>query len=217
VNSDGSVAEAILLPETDLSGMDLWFIIGEGTETYKFPLANTTEIKTFEKSTRYVYNVTLFSEKIAAVAESNITDWINGPSVEAQVDRTSNPPPFSFKGSKENPYTVAEARSNHGKTEVWVMGFIVGSFNRSISGFIPGTEGAIESNIALADTPGETDTGKMIPVQLPSSGAIRNELSIPKNPDLINKIAIIKGNLENYFSVTGLKELKDYVLIFPEE
>jgi hypothetical protein len=217
MSRDGSVAEAILLPETNLSGMDLWFIIGEGAEAYKFSLANTIEINTFEKSTRYVYNVTLFSEKITAIAESTITNWIEGPSVNANADRSTNPPSFSSKGSKENPYTVAEAQTNQEKTDVWVKGFIVGSFKNTINGFVPGAAAdASATNIALADAPGETNTGKMIPVQLPS-GAIRNALNIPDNSDLINKTVIIKGNLGNYFSAPGLRDPKEYVLISPEE
>jgi hypothetical protein len=212
MSSDGLVAEAILLPEADLTGMDLWFIIGEGAEAYKFSLTDAVEIDAFEKSTKYVYNVTLFSEKVTAVTESTITNWIEGPSADVNADRTTTPPSFSFKGTKDNPYTVAEAQTNQNNTEVWVKGFIVGSFKSSIGGFIPGaTADTPASNIALADAPGETDTGRMIPVELPT-GTIRNALNIPGNPSLVNKAVIIKGDLENYFSVPGMKKPKEYVI-----
>lgn len=215
-HNDGSVAEAILLPETDLSGMDLWFILDEEeTEVYKFPLAAALEINAFESSTKYTYNVILFNEKIVAVTESNITAWIEGPSADVRADRTTEIPPI-IKGSKKDPYNVMEAKENQGKTGVWVEGFIVGSFYRSINNFIPGVEGAEASNIAMANTPGETDTDKIIPVQLPSSGAIRNALNLADNPDNFNKKVRIKGNLNTYFSVAGLRDLKEYQFVDPE-
>ena len=64
VDNNGSAAEAILLPETDLSDMELWFIVNEEeSEIYKLSLADVFEINAFEKSTLYTYNVTSLPKK----------------------------------------------------------------------------------------------------------------------------------------------------------
>lgn len=217
INSNGSVAEAILLPETDLSGMNLWFILDEEeTEVYKFPLADALEINAFESSTKYTYNVTLFTERIVAVTESNITAWIEGPSANVRADRTTETPPI-IKGSKKKPFTVAEAQTNQGKTDVWVEGFIVGSFSGSINNFFPGNTGLSTTNIAIADTQNETDIHKMIPVNISeASTSINNALNIPDNPENINKKVKIKGSLGNYFTVPGLRRPKEYEFVDPE-
>lgn len=209
INATESIAEAILLPSNNLSGMNLWFIIGDEFEVYKFPLADALNIGSFEKSTKYTYNVTLFTNETVAITDGNITDWGPGPSENITAGRTEENPPL-IKGSKRAPYTVAEAQNNQEKTGVWVEGFIVGSFDRSINKFVSGVQGAASSNIALADTPDETNTNNMIPVQLPTSGAIKAALNIPDNPGNISRKVILKGNLLSYFSVPGLRELKGY-------
>lgn len=217
MDNDGSVAEAIILPETDLSGMELWFIIDEEeTETYKFPLGNTLEIDAFEKSTKYTYNVTLFSEKrTVAVTESNINAWTEGPSADVRADRTGEAPPF-IKGSKKTPFTIAEAQVNPGRTNVWVEGFIVGSSSGStMNNFTPEVgEGASNSNIVLADISGEVDITKMMPVEL-GSGNIRNALNLKENPANLNKKVKIRGNLDTYYRVSGLKSIKQYEFTAP--
>lgn len=217
VDTDGSTAEAILLPAEDISGMDLWFIIGEDTEVYKFPLADALEIDAFEKSTKYTYNVTLFTDETVAITDGNITGWTDGPSENVKAERTEEDPPL-IKGSKKSPYTVAEAQVNQGKTDVWVEGFIVGSFkSNSMGSFTTDVSEASDSNMALADHQNETDISNIIPIQLPGSGTIRGALNLKDNPDNFNKKVMIKGNLENYFSVSGLKNPKEYQFIDLEE
>ncbi|RNC65869.1 fimbrillin family protein [Proteiniphilum sp. X52] len=216
IHSNGSVAEAILLPEPDLSGMNLWFVLDEEeTEVYKFPLADVFEINAFESSTIYTYNVTLFTERIVAVTESNITAWIEGPSANVRTERTSETPPI-IKGSKKKPFTVAEAQTNQGKTGVWVEGFIAGSTSgNSMNHFTPDVSEASNSNIVLADAPDETDTDKMIPVEL-GSGNIRAAVNLRENPDNLNKKVKIRGDLETYYRVPGLRDIKDYQWVGPE-
>lgn len=216
VDTDGSTAEAILLPAEDISGMDLWFIIGEDTEVYKFPLADALEIDAFEKSTKYTYNVTLFTDETVAITDGNITGWTDGPSENVKAERTEEDPPL-IKGSKKSPYTVAEAQVNQGKTDVWVEGFIVGSFAGTINNFFPGNTGTSTTNIAIADTQDETNIDKMIPVNLSeAASAVRNALNIPDNPGNVNRKVKIRGNLENYFSAPGLRNPKEYQFIDPE-
>ena len=116
-------------------------------------------------------------------------------------------------GSKENPYTVAEAIALQGEKDVWVQGYIVGSIvnNR----YVFSAEGATNTNIIIANSADETNQINVVPVQLPA-GASRNELNLQGNPDMYKVEVIIKGNLEAYFSAAGLKNAKEYELVATE-
>ena len=210
MTADDWIAEAILLPTSNLSGIDFWFLLDE--ETFKYPLSSVPEIQSFEKSTRYTYNIYLDSDLIPVVTAGEISDWTEGPSVNATLPTTNDPPP-SIPGSKRSPYTVSEAQEHQDKAGVWVEGYIVGSFDGSINKFIPGTIGAKNTNLALADNQDETDTDKMIPVELPSSGTIREALNLVSKPENFNKKVKIKGNLIEYYGAPGLKNPKEYVWI----
>lgn len=215
VSTDGLSAEAILLPEADLSGKELWFIIGENeAEVYKYPLTGNIEIKSFEKSTKYLYDVNLFTDKTVMVTESNITGWIDGPSSYVQADLTTEKPPL-IKGSKKDPFTVMELHTNQDKLGVWVVGYIVGaSTGSSINNFTSDLSLTPKTNIVMADNKNETDITKMIAVELPS-GKLRDALNLNENPGNLNKKLSIKGNSESYYRTAGLKSPKEYEFIEP--
>ena len=119
----------------------------------------------------------------------------------------------SGDGSKENPYTVADAKSNQGSAGVWVKGYIVGTVDGiSIyenSKFNPPFSS--NSNLLIADSPYQTDFNECIPVQLPS-GAVRNALNLVSNSGNLGKEVKLFGNLRTYFGVAGLGETSDYEL-----
>jgi hypothetical protein len=50
-SADGSSAEAILMPSSDLSDKTLIFIVGE--DSYTIPLKTISNISSFDKSTKY--------------------------------------------------------------------------------------------------------------------------------------------------------------------
>lgn len=108
-------------------------------------------------------------------------------------------------GSKEEPYTVSQAIANNSGT-AWVKGYIVGTMNANNNYTMelaaPFTVG---SNIYLADSATETETSKMLPVQLVSGTEIRTALSLMDNPGLLGQEIMIQGSLEKYFSQPGLK------------
>ncbi len=212
MGSGGTSAEAILLPQADLSAVKLWFVIGDDLEVYNFSLSETLEINEFQSATKYTYNVILFTDETAITAEGTITPWVEGPSVAVTANRTEEKPPV-IKGSKKDPYTVAETQASQGDTEVWVEGYIVGyCTGNTINGFVPGSTGASDTNLALADSQNETDKERVIPVQLPS-GAIRNDLNLKDNPANFNKKVKIKGNIGSYYSTMGLQKAKEYEFI----
>lgn len=225
MSPDGTFAEAIVLPRTNLAGMELWFIVSE-TEVYKYPLGSALHITSFDKSTKYTYNVTMGTDSEPVITTGSISTWTEGPSENIVPDRTgetppdadppAEPDPDSGDGTQENPYTVADAIAHQGENEVWVVGYIVGAVDGTINNFFPGTSGDVTSNLTLADTKNETDTDKLIPVNLSEASAgIRNALNLPDNPENFNKQVKIKGNLEAYFTVPGLRKAKEYEFVDP--
>ncbi|WP_100401548.1 endonuclease [Bacillus sp. FJAT-42315] len=106
------------------------------------------------------------------------------------------------KVSAESFITVADAIENNTGTQT-VRGYIVG--------FVKGTTSVTrtpdefgDTNIAIADTAEETDTNKMIYVQLPS-GELRNNWNLKTNPQLLDTQVDITGALTAYYSHPGLK------------
>ena len=213
VNSDGTVAEAILLPGTDLSGSELWFVIGNNEQIYQLPLAGIMPADTLELSTLHQLNVTLFTdEEYARIESGSITPWITPPSVTVTANRTETLPPV-IKGSKSDPYTVLEAKEAQGETDVWVKGYIVGGFSgTSIGSFTTNLSEVKETNIAIADVQNETETANIMPIELPT-GSIRDALNLVSNPGNLNKQVLIKGDLTTYYSAPGLKNPKEFQII----
>lgn len=213
VASDGATAEAILLPTSSLNGMELWFLLDD--ETFKYPLSSVPEIQSFDKSTRYIYNVFLDSDRTPAVTVGTISNWIEGPSTNATVPTTNENPPI-IPGSKRSPYTVIQAQEYQGKAGVWVEGYIVGYFSSSsMNSFSTNLSGDVsQSNLALADNQGETDLARIIPVML-GTGSARNALNLRDNPDNFDKKVKIRGDLGTYFSAPGLRDINAYEFIEP--
>ena len=130
----------------------------------------------------------------------------------------NNPTEVVGDGSMENPYTANDLlllnNSNAGK--YWVKAYIVGQINgKSISGaefsapFSGSTndDGSVNNyntNILIANSADETNSGNCVPVQLPS-GALRTGLNLVQNPDLDGVEVLIYGSLEAYFGAAGVK------------
>ncbi|WP_279102446.1 DUF6359 domain-containing protein [Bacteroides acidifaciens] len=108
-------------------------------------------------------------------------------------------------GTEEYPYSVADviAFNSTKKGPYYVKAYIVGSANGSMDK-IQTSNFSGDTNIVIADQQNEADKSKLVPVQLPS-GAIRTEWGLKANPGKLGKQVLIQANLENYFSVPGLK------------
>ena len=78
------------------------------------------------------------------------------------------------------------------KSNVTVEGYIVG-FAKSETSYSVIADS--DTNIAIADTPGETDVTKMLYIQLPSS--YRANFGLYTNPSNLGKKVRITGSLEN--------------------
>lgn len=206
MSADGRTAEAILLPMQSLENKEL--VLSIASNTFAFPLDKSIHIASFEKSTQYTYTITLTKEALS-VSNAVISDWITGPSENIIIGKISTPDISS--GSIDNPFTIEGASANRGMTDVWVKGFIVGYYSgNSYKSFVDNATGVAKAtNIALAATPHETDSSKTFPVQLSSSTkattAVRESLNLQSHPENLGKEVLIRGDLEPYFSTTGLK------------
>ena len=108
------------------------------------------------------------------------------------------------EGTLAKPYTPADVQYFSGKVEgkAWVKGKISGFFNNNK--FFAGTEGAIDSNLALSA--GDIN----VPVALPSGSQVRTDLNLKDNATNLGKTVWLYGTIEKYFKVPGVKNVTDY-------
>ncbi len=140
------------------------------------------------------------------------------PALGKSGNSGNNPTEVVGNGSMENPYTANDVlllnNSNAGK--YWVKAYIVGQINgKSISGAEfsapfsgssndDGSVNNYNTNILIANSADETNSGNCVPVQLPN-GALRTGLNLVQNPDLDGVEVLIYGSLEAYFGAAGVK------------
>ena len=110
---------------------------------------------------------------------------------------------FAGTGSENDPYTVQEAIENNSGTKN-IEGYIVGSAKNGSGGFVLNDKD-VNSNIVIADSKDESDTSKMLVVQLPTKGNLRPSYNLVDNPGLLGTKVKITGSLERYFGKPGLK------------
>lgn len=112
------------------------------------------------------------------------------------------PAPLEIKGegTMTSPYNVGALREG-GKTGtgVWVTGYIVGYINGKsyATDAVFSAEGAVATNILIADNPDETATENCIPLKI--QGDIRSALNLKDHPDNLGKQVSVLGNIGSYF------------------
>ena len=121
-------------------------------------------------------------------------------------------------GTFENPYTANDVLllNNSNAGNYWVKAYIVGQINgKSISGAEfdapfsgssndDGSVNNYNTNILIANSADEANSGNCVPVQLPS-GVLRTNLNLVQNPDMDGVEVLIYGSLEAYFGAAGIK------------
>ena len=134
---------------------------------------------------------------------------------EGSDDATPNTNPINTEGhgTEANPYTVLDviALNNPGDS-AWVKGYVVGDINNNYEVELAAPFSA-KTNIYLADSKNETDTTKMIPVQLVSGSDVRNVLNLVDYPDNLGQNVAVYGSLEKYWGVCGVKRVSGYTFI----
>ncbi|MBD3107741.1 endonuclease [Bacillus sp. AGMB 02131] len=104
----------------------------------------------------------------------------------------------------ETVISVADAIANNSGTatvEGYIVAYTLGTKNytRDPARFNGDT------NIAIADSPSETDPSKIMPVQITNTGNWRTTFGLQSNPSNIGKKVRVTGTLEAYFTVPGLR------------
>lgn len=94
--------------------------------------------------------------------------------------------------------------------DVWVEGYVVGFIDgRSMKKSVFGAEDAVKTNIIIASTPDEKDITRCVPVQL-SYANVRADLNLADNPQLYKEYVCIRGNVDWYMNVLGVKQAHHY-------
>ncbi|MDE6085377.1 MAG: hypothetical protein K2G40_03115, partial [Muribaculaceae bacterium] len=135
----------------------------------------------------------------------------------AGVEISDQDPP-AIGESSENPLDVTQlqARYVNGESHTyWVTGYIVGwvegqKYTDGCHFDVTG-DNVAQTNILIAPDPQEKDPARCVPVQLPS-GALRDALNLRFNPQLYGRRIILKGNLETYYLVAGIKNPTEYLI-----
>ncbi|MDN5745448.1 MAG: DUF6359 domain-containing protein, partial [Nocardioidaceae bacterium] len=98
------------------------------------------------------------------------------------------------------PLSVTDALSRQDGSTQTVRGYVVGQPTATDTVI---TEGfATDYAIGIAATAGETDTDKILFVQMPS--ALRSQWGLASNPDLVGEQVDVTGDLGSYFSHAGM-------------
>ena len=127
------------------------------------------------------------------------------------------------EGSLEKPFTVRDIlegeKAQQGR-QCWVVGYVVGFTRYSMSNADFTTEGAVQSNVLLADKFEEEDPGLCVPIEL-NTDKLHKKVSLAYNPDSLGRRIMIEGLVMDYFKVTGLRQVKEFhwlgAMLFPGE
>lgn len=163
--------------------------------------------------------------ELSAAESMPVARIVSGGSIGISIDTTRNWTSGRFAydggatdpsgditpgGNPGNPFSVAQAKKNTGKEDVWVCGYIVGG-DLSSKGWSRTAPFQSRTNLAIADSPACTERDLCMSVMLPK-GDIRDALNLVDN-DLLWHRVMIKGSIvEAYYGLPGLQSLKDFRL-----
>lgn len=119
-------------------------------------------------------------------------------------------------GTQENPYKVSDIQRLYSPDSiiknVWVQGYIVGYLaSTSYKSARFSALEASETNLLLADNYDVQDMARCLPVALPAKGNVRQELNLKDHPANHKRIVKLKGDIETYYTVAGMKGTSAYV------
>lgn len=206
VASDNKAAEAIILPLNSLNGTAVTFTTSDGS-TGKVDLGtslttNSTQIKSFEKGKKYTIPVTLATkgttpgELAVTFGNATINPWNNvvGDDITVDFGKGDTPTDQDGDGSKEKPYSVAQAltkTADAGK-QAWVQGVIIGELNND--GTLALGKGVGDFNVVLAPTADETDLAKCFVVKIAQE--IRPQVGLKTVPSNLGRTVKLQGTFK---------------------
>ena len=111
--------------------------------------------------------------------------------------------PYTSRASAAGEYlSVAEALATSTGTTVTVKGYIVG-YTKGTNSFTFTAPFGGDTNLAIADSPTETDPAKIMPVELTKD--FRTTFGLLTNPANVGKEIVITATTAAYFAMPGLK------------
>lgn len=105
---------------------------------------------------------------------------------------------------REHAMDVTTARGKTGMKEVWVYGYIIGN----MSPFLAMTS---ETNLAIAGKTSVSSKSASLSVEL-KKGALRDALNLVAHPENLGKKVFLKGDIETYFAIPGVKNVTECYL-----
>ena len=97
--------------------------------------------------------------------------------------------------------------------DMWVEGYIVGYVKSRSMDTTVFDAGSVSSNIVIAESKGENNFEKCVPVQLSNSSKSNQEtraaLNLKDNPNVLGKKVKIRGDIGKYMGVVGVKNAKE--------
>ena len=226
VDNTAKTAEAILLPDTNLTNKE--FLITIGDISYSYSLNKSVDIKSFDPATKCEYSITIEpnSGRVLSNVTATITDWITvtediiadevpiadagggntepGGEVTPPVPEESDDPvlPVDGDGTEKSPYTIAQAIKLKPLSKVWVKGYIVGSYTGSFNTFTDEISSSTRAvNLALANLSNDEDQDTYLPVDLTNcADGVQNKLNLQNNPNNLGRQISIKCNIEEWLN-----------------
>ena len=225
--NETAVVTAIVVPNQNLEDVTITFSLAGKDYSW------TPTTQELESTYKYAYTLKLTTDESGPIVVpvkvgATINDW-NDPNIgdtpivlDPEKEGEDPVAPGEGDGSKENPYTVAQAFANQGAPKntdyVWVRGYIVGYKNNSGYDVEFSVDDASGTNIVIADSKDETDGAKALGVQLASNSDARKDLNLLDNSGMYKAEVLLYGTLEKYFSDDeGLKNVSEYELVTPGE
>lgn len=128
------------------------------------------------------------------------------------VDPSGDPIPMG-SGTQESPWNPTQVLAEQASgTTTWVKGYIVGFIpDKYLDGAVFEVPATSQTNILIAVNPSVKDYSQCVPVQLPA-GDVRTNLNLQDNPGLLGTPVSLKGSIEKYFGVMGLKSVSEYAI-----
>lgn len=204
INNLGTTVEGLIIPTTDLTGISLELIVD--TVMYRFNLDEATNVTAFNKSTKYSYNVKLYS-KVGVILGASIEDWATGETEDVEINgefvspdtiiEPEDPPvPPLTKGTQSDPYTVDEALviTDSIISNVWLTGYYVGDYkDKGCTELTFDGKDAIKGKLGISSMQNEIDSLKIFPASITDYSIIDSiSISVNKNQEIL-----INGNICN--------------------
>lgn len=130
----------------------------------------------------------------------------NGESTDDEVGNESGLGINSDEDSFSVGALIAAGDSMKG-TFCIVKGYVVGYTTRTMKNTVFSSEGAVRTNVVIADSPKETDYQNCIPVELKDED-VRQDLSLADHPEKLGCRAKFYGIVDTYFYVVGVRDIQ---------